>query len=88
MNTPTTILTLWEAPQVSRGSPATPELARTCREPGCQRSTDWPHDPDLLAAYCREHTDGLLLPPREPSTWVRLALEHRLPSLVVGGVSR
>jgi hypothetical protein len=51
---------------------------RTCREPGCQRSTDWPHDPDLLAAYCREHTDGLLLPPREPEVeWMARVRDGR-----------
>lgn len=34
---------------------------RTCLREGCERSTNWPSDPRLLAAFCREHTDALLL---------------------------
>ena len=39
---------------------------RTCAREGCERSTAWPADPSIVAAFCRDHTDELILPPREP----------------------
>ncbi len=39
---------------------------RTCRFPGCERSTIWPRDPSVVAAFCRDHTDEVLIGPREP----------------------
>jgi hypothetical protein len=47
---------------------------RTCAHEGCERSTAWPTDPALIAAYCREHTDALLIgPPDTRPEWL-----HRL----------
>ena len=49
------------------GPQAAPEPApRICRFPGCERSTAWPRDPEVVAAFCRAHTDELLIGPREP----------------------
>jgi len=41
-------------------------LHRTCATPGCERSADWPADPHVVAAFCRDHTDAMILPEREP----------------------
>lgn len=56
--------------------PARP--SRTCAMPGCQRSADWPADPDVLAAYCRDCTDAVLLPPREREPeWIARVADGR-----------
>ena len=35
-------------------------LTRPCRTPDCNRRTDWPSNPEVLAAYCRDCTDEVM----------------------------
>lgn len=49
----------------------TTPLPRTCHHPGCERATAWPTNPSVIAAFCREHTDALLLVPDTRPEWRR-----------------
>ena len=56
------------------GPQAAPEPApRICRFPGCERSTAWPRDPEVVAAFCRAHTDEIMIGPRPEPEWLRRA---------------
>lgn len=35
---------------------------RLCATEGCERSASWPALPNVIAAFCREHTEGFFTP--------------------------